>query len=73
MEQKWLQKLIEWNLEIVDFEIVEILGIVDKEMLLISNLLDKKPWNSGFLWNSGQFAADGRVHYIKVSLYILFL
>ena len=52
----------------MDFEIVEILAIVDKEMLPISNLLGKIPWYSGILWNSGQFADDGRVHYIKVSL-----
>ena len=51
--------------------VVEILGIVDKEMLPILNLLDKKPWHSEFLWNSGRFATDGRVHYIKISLYLL--
>ena len=63
------KRLLQWNLDIVDFEIVEILVIVDKEMLPISILLSKIPWYSGFLWNSGQFDADGRVHYIKVSLY----
>ena len=34
---------VQWNLDIVDFEIVEILEIVDKEMPPISNLLGKIP------------------------------
>ena len=44
---------IHWNFDKVDLEIVEILVIVDKEVLPISNSLYEILLYRGFLWNSG--------------------
>ena len=54
---------IQWTLEIVDLDLVDSLVLVDKIVLT----------NYGFMkliltWNSGHFAADGEIHYIKSRL-----
>ena len=64
------KRLVQWNLDIVDFEIVEILAIVDKEMLPISNSLVKLFDIVDFFEIVDNLLLPAwQVHYIKVLLY----